>query len=180
MINLKKVLAGAAISIAALGFLAAPASATPLTVGTGWQYDQVNAADTPSVNSPLTFTGLAGHSYQFSLTDGFVVGDTYTITLDGVDVFTTTPGLTATPFVNNLGPAAATFAPDWIDPAYSKIALQFGVGDFSFVVTGDGAGGLPAGFGYRLDQIPEPVTLSLFGAGLAGAAAMRRRKKKVA
>jgi hypothetical protein len=27
--------------------------------------------------------------------------------------------------------------------------------------------------------VPEPITLSLFGAGLAGAAAMRRRKKKV-
>jgi hypothetical protein len=28
--------------------------------------------------------------------------------------------------------------------------------------------------------VPEPVTLSLFGAGLAGAAALRRRRKKVA
>jgi hypothetical protein len=29
-------------------------------------------------------------------------------------------------------------------------------------------------------QVPEPLTLSLFGAGLAGAAAIRRRKKKAA
>jgi hypothetical protein len=29
-------------------------------------------------------------------------------------------------------------------------------------------------------EVPEPLTLSLFGAGLAGAAALRRRKKKVA
>jgi hypothetical protein len=28
--------------------------------------------------------------------------------------------------------------------------------------------------------IPEPVTLSVFGVGLAGAAALRRRKKKAA
>jgi len=28
-----------------------------------------------------------------------------------------------------------------------------------------------------LDPVPEPITLSIFGAGLAGAAAMRRRKK---
>jgi len=31
-----------------------------------------------------------------------------------------------------------------------------------------------------LNVIPEPITLSLFGAGLAGAAAMRRRKVKKA
>jgi len=32
----------------------------------------------------------------------------------------------------------------------------------------------------RTAQVPEPVTLSLFGAGLAGAVALRRRKKKQA
>jgi hypothetical protein len=32
----------------------------------------------------------------------------------------------------------------------------------------------------RVQNVPEPITLSLFGAGLAGAAALRRRKKKVA
>lgn len=30
------------------------------------------------------------------------------------------------------------------------------------------------------EAVPEPLTLSIFGAGLAGAAALRRRKKKVA
>ncbi len=32
----------------------------------------------------------------------------------------------------------------------------------------------------RTESVPEPLTLSLFGAGLAGAAAMRRRKKMAA
>ena len=32
----------------------------------------------------------------------------------------------------------------------------------------------------RVTEVPEPLTLSLFGAGLAGAAALRRRKKKSA
>jgi hypothetical protein len=39
-------------------------------------------------------------------------------------------------------------------------------------------------FGFQISphiaSVPEPITLSLFGAGLAGAAAMRRRKKKTA
>jgi hypothetical protein len=30
------------------------------------------------------------------------------------------------------------------------------------------------------ESVPEPITLSIFGAGLAGAAALRRRKKKAA
>ena len=32
----------------------------------------------------------------------------------------------------------------------------------------------------RNTDVPEPVTLSLFGAGLAGAVALRRRRKKLA
>jgi hypothetical protein len=34
--------------------------------------------------------------------------------------------------------------------------------------------------GTQIVQVPEPVTMSLFGAGLAGAAWMRRRKSKKA
>ena len=49
-----------------------------------------------------------------------------------------------------------------------------------------GGGGVGQGAGiYQLfvqdaHAVPEPLTLSLFGAGLAGAAALRRRKKKMA
>jgi hypothetical protein len=32
--------------------------------------------------------------------------------------------------------------------------------------------------GVSVASVPEPVTLSLFGAGLAGVAAMRRRRRK--
>ena len=35
------------------------------------------------------------------------------------------------------------------------------------------------GSGGTNNQVPEPFTLSLFGAGLAGVVAMRRRKAKV-
>ncbi len=45
-------------------------------------------------------------------------------------------------------------------------------------VSGDfGTGGVTA---YIQSDVPEPLTLSLFGAGLAGAAALRRRKKRSA
>ncbi|MGZ5940213.1 MAG: PEP-CTERM sorting domain-containing protein [Rhizomicrobium sp.] len=32
----------------------------------------------------------------------------------------------------------------------------------------------------NIEGVPEPITLSLFGAGLVGAAALRRRKKSTA
>ncbi len=97
-----------------------------------------------------------------------------------MDVFTTTQGLTATPFDNSLGPFAATFGPAWLNSDYSKIALQFGEGSYSFVVTGDCGGTCPAGFGYRIDLlpgVPEPAAwaLMLAGFGLVGATLRGRR-----
>jgi hypothetical protein len=66
----------------------------------------------------------------------------------------------------------------------------FAEGQFSWTgspVTGFSLTPAPGGAALAFDNlrvdavsVPEPVTLSLFGAGLAGAAAMRRRKKKVA
>lgn len=47
------------------------------------------------------------------------------------------------------------------------------------VFSGDQIGGIQFDTAFvRAAVVPEPLTLSLFGAGLAGAAAVRRRKKK--
>ncbi len=174
-----KLFATAAAAVG-LALAATPSFATPLVLGSGWQTDEVDAIGSSSLASPLTITLTAGQAAQFSLTDAFIVGDTYTVTLNGVDVFTTTPGLTATPFDNSLGPFAGTYGPAWLNPDYSKIALQFGEGSYSFVVTGDCAGGCPAGLGYRIDllpSVPEPAAwaLMLAGFGLVGATLRSRR-----
>jgi hypothetical protein len=167
---------------AALGF-AAPSFATVAVAGSGWQGDEVDGPATPSLNSPITFSVAAGQTGSFAVTDAFLYGDTYTVVLNGVDVFTTTLGVTATPFDNNLGPAASYAAPAWNDPSYSKLLLTFGQGDYSFVITGDCGGGCPAGFAYRFDlaSVPEPASwaLMLAGFGLVGATVRASRRREI-
>ena len=177
-----KLFATAAIA-AGLGFGMASSSFadTPLVLGTGWLSDEVDNTTDPSLGSAFTVTLGAGQAAQFSISDGFLHGDTYTIVLNGVDVFMSQLGVTATPFDNNLGPAAPFYAADWLDPTFSHFALQFGPGSYSFVVTGDCGGGCPAGFGYRLDSlgVPEPAAwaLMLAGFGLVGATLRSGRRQ---
>ena len=179
-----KLFASAALA-AGLALATASAShATAMVLGSGWQTDQVDAPATPSSASPLTVHLDPGQTAQFSLTDAFNTGDTYTITLNGSVVFTSFFGITATPFNNNTGPFASLYAPAWLDISFQHFALQFGAGDFSFVVTGDCGGGCPAGFGYRLDSlgVPEPATwaLMLAGFGLVGATLRGGRRQALA
>jgi hypothetical protein len=61
----------------------------------------------------------------------------------------------------NPGPGSATIAVQFQNPSGTVENYN---GDY-----------VPSSF--QLTAVPEPLTLSLFGAGLAGAAAMRRRKK---
>src|ERR1700722_687812 len=161
MTRLKRLLVSGALCAATLG-LAAQSQATVLVVNTGWQYDQVNKANAASINSPLTFPVAAGTTDLFSLSDGFKPGDVYTVTVDGAISSISTFTLYSTPFVNNFGPAAADFAADWLNKSFSHLQLEFGPGAYSLVVKGNGAGGLPAGVGERLDTgtlgIPEPAT----------------------
>jgi len=183
MTKLKRILVSGALTAAALA-LAAPSYATALVVGTGWQYDQVNAVNAASIDSPLTFTVANGATDLFSLSDGFKAGDIYTVTINGVISSISTFTTYSTPFVNNLGPAASDFAVDWLDDSFSHLQLAFGAGTYSLVVKGNGAGGLPAGVGERLDNgalaIPEPATwlTMLLGFGGLGLSMRDQRRKR--
>lgn len=179
-----KLFATAAIAAGLALSAAGPSYATAMVLGLGWQYDQVDSAGTPSESSPLTVTIGAGQSAQFSLTDAYLTGDHYTVVLNGGPSFGSSLGLTFTPFVNNLGPYATTFAPAWVNPAFEHFALDFGPGSYSFVVSGDCGGGCSAGFGYRVDlfSVPEPATwaLMLAGFGLVGATLRQGRRQALA
>ena len=166
-------LAGLALSIA----IAAPASATTLVEGSGWQADQLTAANTPSTNSPWTFTLTAPG--LFSVVDGFVAGDLYNV-LDA-----TNGGLLGTTsFFAGAGPELTGanldgFSTDWADASCSKVVLFLQAGTYSLNVEGNGTTGFPSGFGVRLDAvpgIPEPATwaIMMLGVAMAGFAARRR------
>ena len=91
----------------------------------------------------------------------------------GDDVFDITPsGLAYTNSVATASGGAATVAfPSGITGPYSETLV--------YTVLLPRKGILNADFGAKGVDVPEPLTLSLFGAGLAGVAAVRRRKQKL-
>ena len=165
----------ALLTAASIAAISAPASATAITAGSGWQNDQVDAAGTPSENSPWTFT-VSGPA-MFSVTDAYIVGDVYqlfdaSMTLVDTSTFYVGGGVQADG--SFLGQA-------WANGSYSHLEYHVGPGSYSFTVEGDGAGGLPAGFGVRLDSaVPEPATWALMLLGFGGMGLMLRRGRREA
>ncbi len=63
------------------------------------------------------------------------------------------------------GPGPDPFG--WLNGGYSHGQVVLGAGQHSLVITGNGAGGIPAGFFTRIDAVvPEPASLLLVGGGL--------------
>ncbi|MDP3855373.1 MAG: FxDxF family PEP-CTERM protein [Phenylobacterium sp.] len=162
-------LLGALLAAAASIAFAAPASAAVLIADTGWQSDQIDGIDTPSEQSAWTFT-VSGTAL-FRITDAFVTGDVFSL-YDGATLLAKTTFTTTAEPIDSFGGTA------WSDTSYSRLSYLVGPGSYSFTITGDGAGGVPAGFGVRLDTsaVPEPATWAMMitGFGLVGGA-MRRR-----
>ena len=154
-----------------LSAAAMPAVAdTALVMGSGWHDDQVNAAGPPSTGSNWTFTLSSGA--HFSVSDCCNVGDVYTLT------DTTHGGLGSTIFLAGTGiQSTGAYGSNWTSASFSKIDKYLGAGTYAISISGDGAGGLPAGFGVRLDStVPEPAIWGLLiGGFVMTGAAMRRR-----
>ncbi len=145
-----------------------------LTPDTGWQDDSVGGVGNPSDNSPWTFT--ISQTSILSVVDCCVPGDVYTLSGDvtGKTTF----------YAGGAGDIQATgsYGSYWTDADYSKIALTVGPGSYSFSITGDGVGGIPAGLGVRLDSaVPEPASWALMitGFGALGCSLRSRRKTSV-
>ncbi len=171
MTTLRSTLLGATAAMAlVLGSNAAMANA--MVLGGGWQADQESTANAATDQSPLTFT-LTGPAV-FSITDAFVVTDTYTVSITGgALLLTTAPGALPSYWSTPSDPTADAA---WADPTYSKGQLFFGPGTYSLTVVDILNQGIPAGLYERLDAVPEPAGIAILGVGLLGLGLVVRRR----
>ncbi|MEZ5329476.1 MAG: VPDSG-CTERM sorting domain-containing protein [Verrucomicrobiales bacterium] len=136
-----------------------------LALDGGWESDQIDFADTDSVNSPYSFFGPA----TFSITDDFIVGDTFKVYDFGSLIMTTSLTAGGQPFGGGVG-----------GPDFQWGSVTLGAGAHQISVQGDGAGGLAAGFFVRLDSargVPDGgSTAALFGLVLLGLVAAKNRR----
>jgi len=171
-------------------FLSAAAQATPLV----WTLDQVSYGDGTLVTGSFTFDAATTTFSGLSLTTsgGSTVPSTNTWAFNtlaagvlrnnggitgfgAVDAFSANmTGAHGLSLFSTLGPLM-TDAGGIIDLSFFRLGTC-GNSDCSVLtapvaVTGSGS------FTASPAAVPEPLTLGIFGAGLAGAAALRRRKK---
>jgi hypothetical protein len=171
----------------ALSALASPASAFVLKFdesGNGCLLNADSICTTPDngILGPDPTGGVAGNVLIFSLPQQVNLGSVGISDPDGslsdvlrfADIGATAPDFVMIFYSTDIGAGL---------PADSGLPGS----DFIIGTTEDANGNFdwePGGNSYLgfspEENVPEPVTLSLFGAGLAGAAAMRRRKKQVA
>ena len=150
---------------------ASMAHAVPVVDG-GWASDEVLAAGAPSVGSAYAFT-LTDAAY-FRITDAFITGDVYSVFNAGALLLETSFQAFGAGFGDN-----PTADDAWTDASFSSGEILLAAGDYSLVVIGDGAGGLPAGFFTRLDSVapvPLPASLGLMGLAIGGVGLMARRR----
>lgn len=164
----KKLLLSTALALSLGAAQAAP------VLDAGWAGDDISDRFVDSDASPYAFT-LTGSAW-FRITDFFNTGDQFFV-YDNLTLILTTSLDGAQASITPIGDADGDAG--WTSASYQHGAVLLAAGSHSLRVQGDGIGGIPAGFYTRLDtaSVPEPGTMALLGAALAGLGFVRRRKQ---
>ena len=112
---------------------------------------------------------------DFSITDAYIVGDTFKVYDFGTLILTTVVGAGVAFAI----PSDSYADSAWASGSYGIGTVTLGAGSHQITVQGDGAGGLPAGFFDRLDtskSVPDSsATFGLISLGLVAIVAARKR-----
>lgn len=161
-------------------------AATPLPLPPVWPSTWVNTVDDPGMTPPSLFpeSYVATANETGMITDLYVVGDSYTVFVNGLAVLTTpvVPSWTTYPGCTDGHTAPCPFTADpnvaWADPLnrWSKGSFALHLGDIVTIQENS----LPPTFTdgtYAITATtPEPGTLVMFGSAILGLAGVFRRK----
>jgi hypothetical protein len=167
---MRKAVAIAALVVGMSLSAASPSSAVPLTLG-DWQDFGFGG-----VGSVSSFDFASAGPVIIRVVDGFIIGDEFTVSLDGGLGLPTSDSSANDGVQSGAQDGDTAFA----DARLSRliIAAAAGAHTIDVTVTRNATGSQSGSAFIRVDEdrVPEPVSLLLFGGGLAAFAFIRRRR----